>query len=77
MMDGSAISQGVWDRNDFPFEQFFSDNVDADWKESKDIIFTPYSAEVHKTLPLRTASEHERLRMTEEPPLQINNIKPY
>ena len=28
VMDGSAISQGAWDRNDFPFEQFFSDNVD-------------------------------------------------
>ena len=28
VMDGSKISQGVWDRNDFPFERFFSDNVD-------------------------------------------------
>lgn len=28
VMDGSAISQGVWDRNDFPFERFFSDRVD-------------------------------------------------
>ena len=28
MMDGSKISQGAWDRNDFPFERFFSDNVD-------------------------------------------------
>ncbi len=27
-MDGSKISQGAWDRNDFPFERFFSDNVD-------------------------------------------------
>ena len=28
VMDGSAISQGTWDRNDFPFERFFSDRVD-------------------------------------------------
>ncbi len=28
VMDGSAISQGTWDRNDFPFEHFFSNNVD-------------------------------------------------
>ena len=28
VMDGSRISQGAWDRNDFPFERFFSDNVD-------------------------------------------------
>ena len=28
VMDGSAISQGAWDRNDFPFERFFSDRVD-------------------------------------------------
>ena len=28
VMDGSKISQGAWDRNDFPFERFFSDNVD-------------------------------------------------
>ena len=28
VMDGSAISQGAWDRNDFPFERFFSDHVD-------------------------------------------------
>lgn len=27
-MDGSSISQGAWDRNDFPFERFFSNNVD-------------------------------------------------
>ena len=27
VMDGSKISQGTWDRNDFPFEQFFSNNV--------------------------------------------------
>ena len=27
-MDASNIPQGVWDRNDFPFERFFSDNVD-------------------------------------------------
>ena len=27
-MDGSRISQGAWDRNDFPFERFFSNNVD-------------------------------------------------
>ena len=28
VMDGSKISQGAWDRNDFPLERFFSDNVD-------------------------------------------------
>ena len=28
VMDGSKISQGAWDRNDFPFERFFSDSVD-------------------------------------------------
>lgn len=28
VVDGSKISQGAWDRNDFPFERFFSDNVD-------------------------------------------------
>ena len=28
VMDGSEISQGTWDRNDFPFERFFSDRVD-------------------------------------------------
>ena len=28
VMDGSGISQGTWDRNDFPFERFFSDRVD-------------------------------------------------
>ena len=27
VMDGSKISQGAWDRNDFPFERFFSDSV--------------------------------------------------
>ena len=34
-MDGSKISQETWDRNDFPFEKFYSDNVDPsilDWK---------------------------------------------
>lgn len=28
VMDGSKISQGTWDRNDFPVEKFFSDTVD-------------------------------------------------
>ncbi|SCX96757.1 hypothetical protein [Butyrivibrio sp. INlla14] len=28
VMDASKISQGVWERNDFPFEKFFEDNVD-------------------------------------------------
>ena len=35
VMDGSKISQGAWDRNDFPFEKFFSDDVDEsilDWR---------------------------------------------
>lgn len=35
VMDGSKISQEAWDRNDFPFERFFSDDVDPsilDWK---------------------------------------------
>ena len=35
VMDGSKISQAVWERNDFPFERFFSDKVDESilgWK---------------------------------------------
>ena len=35
VMDGSKISQGIWERNDFPFERFFSDKVDESilgWK---------------------------------------------
>ena len=35
VMDASAISQGVWERNDFPFEKFFEDDVDEsvlNWK---------------------------------------------
>ena len=35
VMDGSRISQEIWDRTDFPFEKFFSDDVDEsilDWK---------------------------------------------
>lgn len=37
VMDGSKISQAAWDRNDFPFEKFFSDNLDEsilDWQPS-------------------------------------------
>ena len=37
VMDGSKISQGIWERNDFPFERFFSDEVEEsilDWKPS-------------------------------------------
>ncbi len=29
VMDGSAISQGAWDRNDFPLEKFFRDDTDT------------------------------------------------
>ena len=35
VMDASTISQGVWERNDFPFEKFFEDDVDEsvlNWK---------------------------------------------
>ena len=35
VMDGSAISQGAWDRNDFPLEKFFRDDTDTsvtNWK---------------------------------------------
>ncbi len=35
VMDGSAISQGAWDRNDFPLEKFFQDDTDEstlNWK---------------------------------------------
>ncbi len=35
VMDGSAISQGAWDRNDFPLEKFFQDGTDEsalNWK---------------------------------------------
>lgn len=34
-MDASNIPQGVWERNDFPFEKFFQNNVDEsvlNWK---------------------------------------------
>ncbi len=34
-MDASNIPQGVWERNDFPFEKFFQNDVDestVDWK---------------------------------------------
>lgn len=37
VMDASKISQGLWERNDFPFEKFFDDEVDdsiLDWKPS-------------------------------------------
>ena len=40
VMDGSAISQGAWDRNDFPFERFFSDRVDE-----STLNWTPSGAE--------------------------------
>ncbi|MDE7250661.1 MAG: hypothetical protein K2N82_12450 [Lachnospiraceae bacterium] len=36
-MDASNIPQGVWERNDFPFEKFFQNNVDEsvlNWKPS-------------------------------------------
>ena len=39
-MDGSAISQGAWDRNDFPFERFFPDRVDE-----STLNWTPSGAE--------------------------------
>ena len=35
VMDASIISQGAWERNDFPFEKFFEDDVDEsvlNWK---------------------------------------------
>ena len=28
VMDASKISQGIWERNDFPFEKFFEDDID-------------------------------------------------
>ncbi len=34
-MDASNIPQGVWERNDFPFEKFFQNDIDestVDWK---------------------------------------------
>ena len=37
VMDASSISQGVWERNDFPFEKFFDDEVDEsvlNWQPS-------------------------------------------
>ena len=37
VMDGTKISQEIWNRNDFPFEKFFSNHVDAsilDWRLS-------------------------------------------
>lgn len=37
VMDASKISQGVWERTDFPFEKFFQDEVDEsilNWKPS-------------------------------------------
>ena len=35
VMDASGINDGIWGRNDFPYEKFFKDNVDEsvlDWK---------------------------------------------
>lgn len=35
VMDASQISQGLWERNDFPFEKFFQNDVDEsvlDWQ---------------------------------------------
>jgi len=46
VMDGSAISQGAWDRNDFPLEKFFRDDTDTsavNWK--------PTGAEPEATSP--------------------------
>lgn len=37
VMDASGISQGIWERNDFPYERFFDDEVDEsvlDWHPS-------------------------------------------
>lgn len=37
VMDASQISQGIWERNDFPFEKFFQDEVDEsilNWQPS-------------------------------------------
>jgi hypothetical protein len=37
VMDASQISQSVWDRNDFPFEEFFQNEVDEsvlNWRSS-------------------------------------------
>ncbi|MBR5992720.1 MAG: hypothetical protein IK018_02845 [Lachnospiraceae bacterium] len=37
VMDASGISQGTWERNDFPYERFFDDEVDEsvlDWHPS-------------------------------------------
>lgn len=37
VMDASGISQGMWERNDFPYERFFDDEVDKsvlDWHPS-------------------------------------------
>lgn len=46
VMNGSAISQGTWDRNDFPLEKFFRDDTDTsitNWK--------PTGAEPEATSP--------------------------
>ena len=46
VMDGSKISQGAWDRNDFPLEKFFRDDADTsavNWK--------PTGAEPEATSP--------------------------
>ena len=46
VMDGSAISQGAWDRNDFPLEKFFRNDTDTsavNWK--------PTGAEPEATSP--------------------------
>lgn len=37
VMDASGISQGIWERNDFPYERFFEDEVDGsvlEWQPS-------------------------------------------
>lgn len=37
MLDTSKISQSLWERQDYPFEKFFEDDLDEsilDWKPS-------------------------------------------
>ena len=56
VMDASTISQGVWERNDFPYERFFEDDVDEsvlNWKpmgQDPDMAASSVQSRLNSTL---------------------------
>ena len=56
VLDASKISQGIWERNDFPFEKFFEDDVDKsvlNWKpmgQDPDMADSSVQARLDSTL---------------------------